>query len=38
MDIFSTEIIYNDLMKEQKGLINNYYYVQIELVKYFVWT
>jgi hypothetical protein len=28
-------IIYNDLLKEQKGLINNYYSVQSKLMNYF---
>jgi hypothetical protein len=35
MGIFSVGIIYNNLMKEQKGLINNNYSVHIKLVNYF---
>jgi hypothetical protein len=34
---FSIGIIYSDLNKEQKGLINNYYSVQINLVIYFIY-
>jgi hypothetical protein len=31
-------IIYSDLNKEQKELINNYYSKKIKLVRYFIWT
>jgi hypothetical protein len=33
---FSTGIIFNDLIKQQQGLIHNYIPVQRKLVNYFV--
>jgi hypothetical protein len=38
MAIFSTGIIYSDLMKIQQGLINNNYYGHRKMMSDFIWT